>query len=509
MPRSNTPTRPADRPARRIRRRRPKRGATQPARKVPPGTSRGAKSGRAPSTGHGTEKRATDRAKKGPKRGGKEHSKRGPAARRSGAHGKRAAAEITSPTRLAPPQFERVEDAPPHLQACVTYRHPWVRAVLDRPPKTSVAAALQAYAEEAGVPSEEVPERTTVLTWVARFQAFGRVGLLDRVRSDAGTVRTLARLPRRADLSSREDLDAFIARVIVGLKGRPVDVVDLLRRRTARFGVEIEYSTVWRWVDDWCRRNPHLVHLARMGRGALVDHARLHLGWAGIAPGAVHSFDTSPADEWVRIPVIATAGWRDVRPYITRIIDVGSRAVLAFEVTVNSPTADSVLGVLRRAYVPGENWPGLPTVPMPRLARADTGPEHRASVEAALKRFGLSTDGPPGAPEDRAHIERLHRTLTDRVSRGQLGRTTASRVAGPEDTSEREDARGRRAYVREERRAERPLMALRTLEAFVEACRTTSVAYNATAHRGVARDIKATAERTRDARALAAQGRAA
>lgn len=400
---------------------------------------------------------------------------------------------------LSPPAFSRLSDAPLELQARVTYRHPWVQAVLTRPRKQSVEKAIREHARMTGVPAAEIPARTTVLTWVRRVEAFGRLGLLDGVRADAGSKRALATLPTTAKLTP-ETVDVLIGTIVCGAKGKTIDVVHVLNERLTRMGHRVAYATVWRWVDAWRREHPHDVHFAHEGAGAFAEDNRLHLGMAPVAAGVMHSFDSSPADEQVRVPdPKAREGWRLERPIVTRVIDVGSRAALSFEVSIGGVSADIVLGVLRRCYCPGENWEGLPTVPLPKVARADTGPEHRGAVEQALRQFNLSTDGQPLPPEARAHIERLHRTLGERASRAQLGRTTTGRLADPDDTSTREHARGRRARVREERRPEWSLMTFRTLEEFIDGTRRTMIAYNASQHDGVVRDAQARPRATRAA----------
>ncbi len=418
--------------------------------------------------------------------------------------GRRAPRRVPSPRRptvdtraLTPPSFARLGDAPEELQRRVTYRFPWVQAVQSRPRKTSVNAALREHARVTGVPDADIPARTTVLTWVRRFEAFGRIGLLDGLRADAGTKRALATLPKTAKLT-HEAVDTLIGTIVCGAKGKTIDVVHVLNQRLTRLGHTVAYPTVWRWVDAWRLLHPHDVHFAHAGAGAFAEDNRLHLGMAPVAPGVMHSFDSSPADEQVRVPDPSVReGWRLERPVVTRVIDVCSRVALSFEVTIGSVSADIVLGVLRRCYCPGENWEGLPTVPLPKVARADTGPEHRGAVEQALRQFNLSTDGQPLPPEARAHIERLHRTLGERTSRAQLGRTTTGRLADAEDTSTREHARGRRARVREERRAELPLMAFRTLDEFIESARLSMIAYNRSHHSGVARDAQARRPATR------------
>lgn len=400
-------------------------------------------------------------------------------------------ASVEHPDTLRPPSFTQVADAPAALQSRANRRYPWVQAVLQRPRQQSVDAALLAHAEATGIAADAIPKRTTVLTWVRRFNAFGILGLLDAVRSDAGSKRVLASpaIPRTL---TAEAVDELIAIIICGAKGKTIDVVHVLNRRLKRRGIEIPYATGWRWVDDWRRRHPHDVHIAHEGEGAFAEDARLHLGMAPMAPGALHSFDSSPADEWVRVrDEKAPLGWRVDRPIVTRVLDVGSRVALSFEVCLGAVTSGVVRSALRRCYCPGENWEGLPTVTMPTRVIADMGSEHRDEVEAVFTEFGLSTKGMPLPPEAHAHVERVHRTLNAQTSRAELGRTTTARIAGADDTSTREHARSRKARAREERRPEVPMMALRTLADYVQACRATMVAYNCAPHRGITRDLRA------------------
>jgi len=188
--------------------------------------------------------------------------------------------------------------------------------------------------------------------------------------------------------------------------------------------------------------------------------------------------------------------WTDVRPQITRLIDVASRAVISVEVTIGGISANAVLGVLRRALVAGENWEGFPTAPTPQMICIDRGTEHQGVVEEVLRDLGLKVPVGKSEPEDHPHIERAHRTLNQNVSFGAVGRTTSSRVGGTAAASERDTQRGRGQRQREVRRPDRPLMALRTLEEFLEALLRVHRAYNASHHRGLERELRAAHERS-------------
>lgn len=228
--------------------------------------------------------------------------------------------------------------------------------------------------------------------------------------------------------------------------------------------------------------------------GAVFDDTRLSIGWGPVRPGRILSFDSTPADEVVRMLafVKGQSTWIDVRPTVTRLLDVGSRSAITYEVTVGNVTADVILGVLRRALVSGENWPGFPTAPVPEKVCIDRGPEHQSVVADLLRTLGLAVPVGKSEPEDHAHVERAHNTLNRNVSLGTVGRLSSSRVG---DGSTRDEVRGRKQRIREDYRPERPVMALPTLEEFLERCHRVHAAYNHTRHRGLVRDARAAHER--------------
>ncbi len=369
----------------------------------------------------------------------------------------------------------------------------WVEAVAARPKNTSVVAAITAHAEAMGLPEEEIPRRTTVDTWVRLARVDGILALVDRVRSDAGTCRSIEQLsPRvRARIGP---LDELIEDVLVGMRGGAIDVFVALQKQLRRNEVEMSYDTVARHVRNWRRRNEHLVHAGRHGMGAVFDDTRLSIGWGPVRPGRILSFDSTPADEWVRILTFAKrqSTWVKVRPIVTRLLDVGSRAAITYEVTVGTVNADVILSVLRRALVPGENWAGFPTTLVPEKVCIDRGPEHQGVVSDALRTLGLAVPVGKSEPEDHPHIERAHNTLNGNVSLGTVGRTSSSRIGVG---STRDEVRGRKQRLREEYRTERPLMALPTLDEFLERCHRVHTAYNHTPHRGLERDARSEHER--------------
>lgn len=150
-------------------------------------------------------------------------------------------------TRTLP--FVRLEDAPPDLQRRAYDRLAWVEAVVSRPKNQSVAAAIADHAQRLGLDGSDIPKRTTVDTWVRLAKVDGVLGLVDRVRSDAGTVRSLAALsPRvRARIGS---LDELIEDVLVGMRGSAIDVYVALQKLLRRSEVSMSYHTVARHVRE-------------------------------------------------------------------------------------------------------------------------------------------------------------------------------------------------------------------------------------------------------------------
>ena len=379
----------------------------------------------------------------------------------------------------------------------------FVRAVLSRPDGMSVESAIARDVAQRGVAAADVPPRRTVVEWVQRAQADGISGLLDAPHHARGRRCSLDGLSQR--VQAHLDIDKIMRAVVVGGKGGGKEVQAILNRRLRRHGIEVPYSTAARWVADYRRRQAHLVYAAHEGIGALIDDAVFHLGWDDVPPLRLWMFDSTPADEVVsmrepRDPRILVP----VRPTVSRLIDVGSRVHVTFEVTVGPLTADHVLGMLRRAVVPGQNWEGLPTLPPPALVRVDGGGEHKSVVEDALRAWGVTIDiarEPDAPPERQAHVERLHGTLNARVSADAVGRTKSARVDDGFPLSMRDTMRGRQHRAREVRRGEVPVESLRSLQDFLDATLHGAVHYNRTPHKGIRRAVRG---RIRHANAVAA-----
>jgi hypothetical protein len=295
----------------------------------------------------------------------------------------------------------------------------------------------------------------------------------------------------------------------------PSEVEELIRdvvcsRRTARTVVrelrkewpslEVSRKTVERWVREWRRENLHLVAFAAEGEGRWIDRYEMTLGCSPVDALAVAMLDSTTFDLCIQVEEVGKPGIKVVRPYVSLYLDVGSRAAVAFEVTIRRPTPATMTSLLWRAWGHGANRPGMPTVPIPQKVIVDAGSEHHGEFQRALEALGLGSGLVKGQPEGHAHVERAIRTIfAEDAVLGQLGHTETDRVANATDTSTREHARGRRAAAREQRRVERDPRDLMTLDELMDHIHRVCLEYNARLHRGIQQD-----ERNRRAAAKAA-----
>lgn len=126
--------------------------------------------------------------------------------------------------------------------------------------------------------------------------------------------------------------------------------------------------------------------------------------------------DVIVVDETHRMPI--------GRPWLTLAIDVATRVVVGFYVSLEAPSSTSVALCLTQAVLPKEPWLNdrslqctWPVWGLPRAVHADNGPDFRS---AALSR-GCNEHGialilrPIATPHYGGHIERLIGTLMGRV----------------------------------------------------------------------------------------------
>src|SRR5271163_985586 len=104
------------------------------------------------------------------------------------------------------------------------------------------------------------------------------------------------------------------------------------------------------------------------------------------------------------------------RPWLTLAIDVASRAVLGFSVSLERPSVVSVALTLVQAVLPKDLWLAdrqlevpWPMWGLPELLQLDNAAEfHSRALVRGAQEYGIRIDyRPPGTPHFGGHIERL------------------------------------------------------------------------------------------------------
>lgn len=427
-------------------------------------------------------KRAARRSTKRPPRRGRATPRQH--RRRAGAAPRRASTQSTK----AHPRIPRisVNEAPESHQRDALTKQGLVDEVLLRRKTLGLNGAINLVCAKFRGPRGEHVSPTSLRRWVEQYEAHGLAGLVRQQRTDRGLRRALLALAARHRLNA-EAVEQFIHDTLVTGRGSAAVLLESLTEMWPN--VRWNQKTVQRWTRIWTTENEHLLKLATEGEGRFIDQCALYLGWGDIAPFTWALLDSTQLDQRVLYPPGHPKEGQDVRPWVSLMLDLGSRCALTFEVTLTPPTPATMKGLLRRAWCHGENWADLPTVPLPQHVRVDAGSEHKGEFQDALQAFGLDKRVPKGVPERQAHIERAVKSVFGAVVNGRVGWTVAERVADETDTSIREHARGRNAE-REARRNEVPKGNLMTLDACIERVRQTLLRYNAKPHSGLAREYR-------------------
>jgi putative transposase len=113
------------------------------------------------------------------------------------------------------------------------------------------------------------------------------------------------------------------------------------------------------------------------------------------------------------------------RPWLTLAVDVSSRAVVGFSVSLEAPSALSVSLVLSHAVLSKEQWLAdrelqnltWPMSGLPRVIHVDNAKEfHSEALLRGCQEYGLTLEHrPPGQPHFGGHIERLIGTMMGAV----------------------------------------------------------------------------------------------
>jgi putative transposase len=155
--------------------------------------------------------------------------------------------------------------------------------------------------------------------------------------------------------------------------------------------------------------------------------------FSALAPLELFQIDHTPVDvivvdEQDRLPV--------GRPWLTLIIDVGSRVVAGFCVSLDDPSTLSVARALTHAVTPKDKWLSergveieWPVAGIPKALHLDNAKEFEsATFVRGCQEYGIELEyRPPGRPHFGGHVERLIGRMMGAVH--MLPGTTFSNVA--------------------------------------------------------------------------------
>jgi hypothetical protein len=343
-------------------------------------------------------------------------------------------------------------------------------------------ALLAAQAQ--GIPVEAVPPYTTLNTWVHQFKTWGFEGLIDRVRTSAGTT----------SLTEEQQQNALAA--YLGAKMSYRASARFVAKHTPYTDPPPSYQVVRRFLQQYELEHRHFVVLCRQGVTAYRNEFQLTLSHGVVRGGEVYAIDSTVADRWVRIPdpEIANA-WKPVRAVLTVVEDLGSRAFLAFNLSLAPIDSGIMLGVFRRAVVPEANFPGLPSFGLPDRILVDAGSEYLGQFAAAMEAEQVEVlRGAGNAPERNGRVERLIQTVTTEVLANGLGYSPTHKAFNAYAPNEQDSKRTMRNLQYDPYRLEVPVEALDTIEELEGKILAWATLYNEREHPSLALNSSALRE---------------
>lgn len=377
------------------------------------------------------------------------------------------------PPALRMPHYDNMDEVPGDLRQRAVEKSVWVRRFVEEGcPRGRLKRYAEAYADARGIPREKVPAYNTLRDWARLYALWGTVGLVDKVRRDAGRSRDI-----------KGDVREIALACLVGLKSGCAQALSYLDRALPKDAQLPSYHAMWREIQRFRRRNPHLVALVREGVGGWRNRFRLALPGVEFPAGYRVALDSTACDLLVRVRDFSTrAGWKAIRCVLTVVEDVGSRALLTFNLSTCDIDSGIALGTIRRTILPGLNYPGLPTIGLPREVLVDSGPEHLATFRRALQGGGVKVVYTSGSPEDNGRIERVIDTINTEVLANLPGYIPAQKLFNLYRDPKNEDAKSLlslRINPYKEEIALDMLLPLEELEARINAWGTL---YNARGH---------------------------
>lgn len=379
------------------------------------------------------------------------------------------------------PSYDSPEEAPRDLlQRALTEKLPWVqRFVNEGCPRGKLMEYARKYAKGQDFDADEIPPYPTLNTWAHQLNAFGLVGLIDKVRSDAGTSRTVSR-------TMQDILEVAVLGGSKGYRAATNFLADLLPE-----GVDPpNYHAVHRVLSRFMTNNPHLVTAATQGMGRVKQMFQLSLSHGLLPGGYALAIDSTVADIWVRIrDADSDSGFQPLRPVLTMVQDLGSRMIVTFNLSLYQVDSGIIKGTFRRAVNPDRNYPNLLSTGVPEQVVVDRGSEHRGEFEQLMEQLGVevrtSTE-----PEGRSRVERAIGSVSTEVFANEPGYSKTQKPYDPYAPPEQDGRRSLRELAYEPYRLEVPVSSLptfRELEISIWAWATT---YNERAHPSLPVDSK-------------------
>jgi putative transposase len=288
------------------------------------------------------------------------------------------------------------------------------------PEDWAIAAARESVIRplvEAGQVSVAIASEAAKTLGISRSMLYR---LIARFRAQAELTTLLPRSPGRTHQPHRlsKTLERLIATTIdeVYLQRERPRLADLMRVVNARChaaGVEApDYRTVKRRVAEiGGRTRTKRRHGARAARQRFgpVQASSLNPDFPLDVVQIDHTeVDVIVVDERDRLPL--------GRPWLTLAIDVATRVILGFSVSLEAPSTVSVAQVLTHAVLPKDVWLAdrelevpWPTFGMPRTLHLDNWSEfHSETLARGARQYGIRLEFRPMAqPHFGGHIERL------------------------------------------------------------------------------------------------------
>jgi putative transposase len=286
-------------------------------------------------------------------------------------------------------------------------RHAAIRALAETPERARADA--EATAAVLGI------DISFVYKLLARYEADPRVtSMLPRRRGRRDGALVLAAEVDEVIQAAIDEM--FLTRQ----RPRVSDLVTEIRRRCWTLGLpRPSRKTVQKRIDQ---RAPREVLARREGRKAARDRfapatGSLDAPWPLALIQIDHTLiDVMAVDSVTRQPI--------QRPWLTIAIDVHSRCVAGFHLTLEAPSATSVALCLAHAALPKTGWlmardiaGAWPVEGVPERLHLDNAKEfHSEALRRGCEQYGIAVDyRPVRTPHYGGHIERLIGTMMGKV----------------------------------------------------------------------------------------------